>query len=80
MATRILAELDIKATLQGDLPEGVCGHKRVCDGVEYLFVQNYSPNAVEVDVGDGYVDMESKEEVTSISLNAFDVRIFRKRL
>ena len=49
------------------------------DGVEYLFVQNYSPNAVEVDVGDGYVDMESKEEVTSISLNAFDVRIFRKR-
>lgn len=78
MATRILAELDIKATLQGDLPEGVCGHKRVCDGVEYLFVQNYSPNAVEVYVGDGYVDMESKEELTSISLNAFDVKVLKK--
>ena len=49
----------------------------MCEGIEYLFVQNYTQNPVEVYVGDGYVDMESKENATSISLNAFDVRILK---
>lgn len=52
----ILAELGIENTLTGELPEGVRAHKREADGIEYLFVQNYSEvSAEDIFVGEGYV-------------------------
>lgn len=79
MASRILAELGIESTLKVDLPEGVCAHKRGADGVEYLFVQNYSEVPVEdIVVGEGYVDMETGESVSKISLGVFDVKVLKK--
>mgnify|MGYP002513255071 CR=1 FL=1 len=78
MAVEILEELGIKSTLQGILPEGVCGHKRESDDAEYLFVQNYSENAAEVFVGEGYTDMESGANAGVVSLDAYDVKILKK--
>ncbi|MBQ8803967.1 MAG: beta-galactosidase [Tyzzerella sp.] len=79
MLDKILVELNIQPTLKSKVPEGVCAHKREADGVEYLFVQNYSDKAVgDIDVGDGYVDMESGEAVSTVSLNTYDVRILKK--
>ena len=79
MAAKILAALGIQDTLEGKLPEGVCAHKREADGTSYLFVQNYSDvPAANIFVGDGYIDMENKETVSEISLNAFDVKILKR--
>lgn len=79
IVSKILAELDIKHTLSEDLPEGVCAHKRVDEGVEYLFVQNYSEVPVkDIYIGDGYVDMESGEMVNKVSLDTFDVKILKR--
>ena len=78
MAEKILDELGIKSTLQGDLPEGVCAHKRECEDTEYLFVQNYSALSAKVCVGEGYVDMESGEAVDKVLLDAYDVKILKK--
>ena len=78
MATKILEELGIKATLQGNIPNGVCGHKRECSDVEYLFVQNYSSEAVEVCVEEGYTDMESGKSEQVVCLDAYDVKILKK--
>ena len=78
MATRLLEELGIESTLQGELPEGVCAHKRESDDTEYLFVQNYSADAAKVFVGEGYTDMESGANIEVVSLDAYDVRILKK--
>lgn len=78
MATRLLEQLGIESTLQGELPEGVCAHKRESDDTEYLFVQNYSADAAEAFVGEGYTDMESGANIEVVSLDAYDVRILKK--
>ena len=78
MAEKILDELGIKSTLQGDLPKGVCAHKRECEDTEYLFVQNYSALSAKVCVGEGYVDMESGKAVDKVLLDAYDVKILKK--
>lgn len=79
MVTRILGEMGIENTLTGELPEGVVAHKRETDGVEYLFVQNYSDVPVaNISLINEYLDMESREIVREISLNAFDVKILKK--
>lgn len=79
MITTILDELNIRPTLPGDLPEGVCAHKREADGVEYIFVQNYSEYAVEdIDLGNEYLDMESGEVLNKVSLDAFDVKCLKR--
>lgn len=78
MVTKILKGLGIQATLHGDLKEGVCGHKRECGDIEYFFVQNYSDQAVEVCIEEGYVDMESGKAVNAVSLEPYDVRILKK--
>ena len=80
MVSQILTELDIEPTLPEELPEGVCAHKREADGMEYLFVQNYSDKAVAgIKLGDRYTDMESGEALEEVTLNAFDVRILKRR-
>lgn len=79
MITTILEGLNIRPTLSGRLPEGVCAHKREADGVEYLFVQNYSEKSVDnIDLGNEYVDMECGELLNKISLDAFDVKCLKK--
>lgn len=38
-------------------------HTRKADGVKYLFVQNYTDNAIEqLQLGKTYFEMENKEE------------------
>lgn len=79
MIADILSELNVKPTLPETLPEGVCAHKREADGVEYLFVQNYSEQAVkDINLGNEYLDMESGELLNKVSLDAFDVRCLKK--
>ena len=79
MISDILAELQINPTVPGELPEGVCVHKREADGVEYLFAQNYLEYPVEnIYLGGTYTDMESKEVTDTISLSAFDVKCLKK--
>lgn len=75
----ILDELNIKPNLPDILPEGVTSHKRVADGITYLFVENYSENRVEnIFLGDTYTDMESDEKTDYISLDAYDIKILKK--
>lgn len=79
MIAMILDELNIRPTLPGDLPEGVCAHKREADGVEYIFVQNYLEHAVkDIDLGTEYMDMESGVVLNKVSLDAFDVKCLKR--
>ncbi len=78
VVTNILSEAGIKSTVECDIPEGVCVHTREADGVKYLFIQNYTDNAIEqLQLGKTYFDMENEEEIEVVRLDAFDVRVLR---
>ena len=63
------------------LPQkGVSAHTRTDGTHTYLFVENYSGERVTaLALGDTYLDMESGEPVTHVSLNEYDVRVLKKQ-
>ena len=78
MTADILKELGIKETLACEWPEGVCIHKREADGVEYLFVQNYSGERVsELQLDKEYLDIEAQIVINVVALEAFDVKVLK---
>ena len=78
--TAILDELSIKGVIPSDnIIQGVTAHKRLADGVEYLFVENYSGNEVHnVDLGNDYVDFESLNVVNKVDLPVNSIKILKK--
>ncbi len=76
--TSILAELEIKPVLPVELPFGVTATERTDGENRYLFVQNYSGTPLTLPLDKEYFDMEAKETVTALSLNAYDMRIIKE--
>lgn len=78
MAAVLLKEIGINDVLACELPKGVCVHKREADGVEYLFVQNYSGEKInELSLGKEYFDMEAQTVTKTVALDEFDVKVLK---
>lgn len=75
---KILDKLGIKGAYEGKLPEGVRVHKRESVEAEYLFVQNYQDNPVEIKLTEDMLDMEIKEVVGNVKLSAYDVKVLKR--
>ena len=78
--SKILSDLNIVGAIPNkDLVLGVTAHKRVADGVEYLFVENYTGTIVyNVDLGDDYVDFETGATVNKVDLGVNAIKVFKK--
>ncbi len=73
----ILCELDIKAPI-ASLPYGVTCHTRQDEQERYLFLENYNPCAVSVDLGAPKYDLERAQTVGGeITLEPYGIRIYR---
>lgn len=82
LLARVCGELGIKSNLKS-YTEGVTAHSRLDDenGIRYLFVENYTAKAAEVDIGGEAIDVETRERVSGkFILPAYSVRIFRQML
>ena len=76
---RIIAALGIEKALPVLPQKGVSAHTRTDGTHTYLFVENYSGERVTaLALGDTYLDMESGEPITHVSLNEYDVRVLKK--
>ena len=71
-------ELGIKGALDVDMPRGVTAHARFDGEIKYVFVENYLPEAVDMALDGEYLDLESGEKVSGVSLSAFDVKILKQ--
>ena len=61
-----------------ELPFGVTATERTDGENRYLFVQNYSGTPLTLPLDKEYFDMEAKEKVTALSLNAYDMKIIKE--
>ncbi len=74
----ILDKLGIKGAIPC-LPEGVTAHTRQADGVEYLFVENYTDTeATDIALGAVYTDMITGETVDKVDLAGYDIKILKR--
>ena len=78
----LVAECHIASCLPDvhPLPDGVTAHKRIGKDAEYLFVENYSACAQEIDLPEGFVDMESKKSSRRLTVEPFDVRVLKCKM
>ena len=76
----LVEELALPRALNSTLPPGVTAHARIADGHRYVFVFNFTPTRVELDLGDDcWTDVEtSQASLRQIWLSAHDSRIFRR--
>lgn len=58
--------------------DGVVAHKRVKDGTEYTFVENYSDKPFNAALDGEYYDMVRGETVKSVDLNPFGFAVLKK--
>ena len=72
--------MKIKSAYDGKLSEGVRIHKREDDKEEYLFIQNYMDTpAEEILFSEKLFDLEEGRMVDSVKLEAYDVKILKKK-
>ena len=77
---RIIAALGIEKALPVLPQKGVSAHTRTDGTHTYLFVENYSGERVTaLALGGTYLDMESGEPITHVSLDEYDVRVLKKQ-
>ena len=75
---KITADLGIEGVIPG-CGNGITAHARYADDTMYLFVENYNDHPTEqIVLGDLFTDMESGEQVQTVSLPPFSVRILKK--
>ena len=55
----LINEANITPAIKGDLPAGVTAHSRTDGEKTYVFLENYNQNAVTVDIGGTYTDIEN---------------------
>ncbi len=76
----ILETLGIEGCVQGKLPAGVSAHTRTDGKTTYLFVENYTENAVsDIALGAVYEDMLTGELCNCIDLQGYGVRILKSK-
>lgn len=75
---KMAVELDIRRNV-ARLPQGVTAHTRQADGVEFLFLENYTEEECSVAVEGVYKDAETGGDVSGdVSLPAFGCRVLRR--
>lgn len=80
IAEQILDKLEIKGAYDGKLSEGVRIHKREDDEEEYLFIQNYMDTpSEEILFSEKLFDLEEGRMIDSVKLEAYDVKILKKK-
>ena len=76
---RIITALGIEKALPLLPQAGVSAHTRTDGTSTYLFVENYSGEALtDLALGDTYFDLESGECTSHVSLDPYDVKILKK--
>ena len=76
---KLLRDLQIKSPIPTPLPHLVSAHVREDGDIRYLFVENYSDQAVQaLPLGRDWLDMESGKVSDTVCLDAFDVKIFKQ--
>ena len=79
MCSTLISDIGLSQTLTGDNPRGVVAHKRRDGDTEYLFVQNYGDATARISLNGEYVDMESGEKLSELTISAYNVRILKKQ-
>ena len=82
LLTGICRRLNIQSNLRSFI-EGVTAHVRIDDenGIRYLFVENYTDQDTQVDIGGEAIDVETRERVAGkFTLPAYSVRILRQMI
>ena len=82
LLTNVCGRLNIPSNLRS-FTEGVTAHSRIDDenGIRYLFVENYTDKAAEVNIGSEAIDVETRERVSgTFTLPAYSVRILRQMI
>ncbi len=74
----ILNELGIQSVLPVSLPHGVTATERTDGKNRYLFVQNFSGTPLTLPLDKSYFDLEAKETVSAISMEAYDMKILKE--
>ena len=77
---KLIKELALPQALQGDFPFGVTAQARSDGENEYVFVMNFLPYPVAVDLGEGGENMETGEALSGeIELEERGLRVFKRK-
>ena len=76
--SELLQELEISPTIPCLPMQGVTAHKRTDGETDYLFVENYNAERVEIELGDEYINMVTGERVSKVDIDAYSVVIVKK--
>lgn len=78
MLSQLLEDLKIRSVLPVPFPHGVTATERTDEKNRYLFVQNFSGIAQTLPLDKTYLEMESGQTVSELSMNAYDVKILKE--
>lgn len=77
--TRITRELGIAGVLPQPIT-GVSAHERYAEGNRYLFVENYwDVRRENIPLPGVFIDMQTSEEASSVTLEPYSVRVFKNK-
>lgn len=79
LLTALCTELNIRGNVRS-CPAGVTAHSRLDEenGIKYVFVENYTAQDAQVDLGFEAIDVETRERVReTFTLPAYSIRILR---
>lgn len=72
----IVNDINISKNLDAELPFGVTAHSRIGENSEhFIFVENYSDEQKEVNLGKKYTDVLSNVTANFIKLSPYEVRV-----
>jgi len=76
----LAAKLGLERTLKSELPPGVTAQRRTDGGRTFVFVMNFNPHAVDVNLGgDAFTDFQSKARVAAdVRMEAYGYLILEK--
>lgn len=79
---KIIEDLKIKRVIDAELPQGVTAQERVKDGIEYIFVMNFTEEEKNISLGTiEYTDMISQEGVcNSVTIEKYGIKILKRTL
>lgn len=68
----------IKRNIESELPHGVTAQSRTDGENEYIFIQNYTPETVTVNVGAGVIIPENEEINGELVLDGYGIKILKR--
>ena len=76
---KILCEANVTSAFDGTLPYGVTAHSRTDGDCQFVFIENYTPDAVKTSTNFEWENVETGETITGeITLNGYETLIIKR--